>query len=1156
MNDTDSRLASMTLEEKRALLATLLQRREVVEPARSFPLSHGQRALWLLSMLDPESPAFHVVCPIRIRSVVDPRALREALQLVHERHAVLNAGLEIRDGDPVLVPGRFREVDFRVVDVAGDSDESLLARATDECRAPFDYTRGPFFRAALFTRAPDDHAFVFTVHHLIADGHAMTVLVDDIFAAYEALSRGVHPALPPLQSQYVDFVRWQERYLDSPAAAADRDFWTRQCAGELPVIDLPRERPVPPTRTLRGGSVRVGLDAELSREVSAFGAVSHATTFAVLLAAYKVLLYRHTGTADVIVGTPFAGRSRPEFARMVGMCVNPLPLRTALDGNPSFRTVVERVRHTVADALDHQDFPFPLLVRALGRDNGSSRSPVFQAVFNLFRMPRNVPAMALTAPHLDQGRFRLGGLDVQALGIPQQEGQFELALELFPVEDRIVGMLRYNTDLVPRRFAEQLAERYPVLLESVLRHPDQPIGEVTVVREDARPIRVAPRAHASVPAFWDRQDTSLAAAFHDIARRQPGAIAVRSRGRSWTYAALERMVGAVARVIGTAAPENRTVGLALPTDVRAIASVLGTLAMGCAYVPLDPTWPDERLAFIARDARVGLVLHDPQRTGLANVMRTNGIPTIPLPELDSRLEPEADMGRGSRSTGGGSSSAAVSPRAAIADGGAGDGGTGRYGASPDDVAYILYTSGSTGRPKGVVQSHRNVLRHIANYSRALGITPSDRLTLLTSFGFDAAVMDLFGALLNGATLCIYDLADEPLHGLPQWIADERITVYHSTPTLFRALAAQGFPAGMDAVRYVVLGGEEAVRRDAEIVREAFPADCVLVNGYGPSECTVAAQCFIDRSVELVGTRLPIGTPVDGIELLLLEEDGRPTPVYGEIGIRGSHIALGYHGMTELTARSFLPDPDGGDRGIYRSGDLGRRRPDGLFEFVGRREGLVKIRGFRIELAEIEATLVAESGVQAAAVLPAGDDDAAATGPAEDRLVAFVVPTPGTTLDAHALRQSLARTLPAYMIPARFVMLAAIPRTANGKVDRKVLRTLDPGPATTAPADDGPANPTEELVAEIWRELLGLDAIGMNDNFYDLGGHSMLAMRAVARIEKATGVRINPRELNFQTARQLAATCIERTASPPAQSTRVGRRVTNRLLRALGVASRG
>lgn len=1138
----------MSLEEKRALLATLLElRRAAALP--EFPLSPNQEAIWLLSQLDPESPAYHVVTPLRILSPVDRQALAAALREAHHRHAILGAALDPRGGAPVWVREGHPELPLRVIDARGAEGEELRSLALAEARAPFDLQRGPFARAALITTAPADHVLVLTFHHLVVDGASTVRIVDELFEAYGAFASGGRPALPPVLIDYPDFVDWQARLVASPEGERLRAFWLGRLAGELPILDLPRDGPVPPNRTLRGSSVPVELDEELSRGVARLAAAERVTPYVVLLAVYDVLLYRHTGVPDVVVGTPFSGRTRPGFEGVVGPCLNPLPLRTDLSGNPTLRELLGRVRETVAEALDHQDYPFPLLVRELVRDRDASRSPVFQAVFNLFRPRTRTLVAAGTAPGAPEARLRAGGLLLAPYEVPQQEGQFELALELFQAGPHFSGTLRYADPLVPRRVAELLARRFRFLLGEVLRDPEQRIGDVALVPEEERArARRRPAAVRALAGAGTRA-ARLEEAFARVVASQPGATAVRWRGRSWSYAGLAAAVDRVRRTLRARAPGAWRVALVLPTDPRAIAGALGALSAGCAYVPLETSQAPERLHHLLRTAGVEVALFDPAVPGLDRWIAEAGATPLPFP-LDA-----VAGGEDGDPTAPDPAATPADPVATPADAVRPSAGPPRAPA-PDDLAYVLFTSGSTGRPKGVMQSHRNVLRHIRNYATALGLGPDDRLSLLAAHAFDAAIMDVYGALTTGATLCIYDLAAQPLHELPRWIEAEGITVLHCTPTLFRALAAEGLPARAGAVRYVVFGGEELARRDVELALEAFPR-AVVVNGYGPSESTLAAQYFVDRTTELVGTGVPIGSAVDGIELLLLDDDGRPTPVAGEIGIRGSHIALGYLGAPELDARSFLPDPDGGDRRIYRSGDLGRLRPDGLLEFVGRRAGLVKIRGFRIELAEVEAALVADPAVAEAAVLPATQTGCLPAGASGDRLVAFVVParresaSPGP-LDSGALREALARALPAYMLPARFVVVEAIPRTPNGKVDRHALAALDPGAGAVPAGSGAPETWLESLIARIWRELLELDAVGMDDNFYDLGGHSMLALRAVARIEAETGVRIDPRELTYQTARQLAESCAERMAVSSRVGERRRRGVRYRILRALGV----
>ena len=500
-----------------------------------------------------------------------------------------------------------------------------------------------------------------------------------------------------------------------------------------------------------------------------------------------------------------------------------------------------------------------------------------------------------------------------------------------------------------------------------------------------------------------------------------------------------------------------------------IAAILGTLKASKAYVPLDPSYPAERLRYMLEDSRVAVVLTNDRNLSLASVLAGGKCPVASLDALSP-----------------GNSDGTPAPRI-----------------EPDAVAYVLYTSGSTGRPKGVVQNHRNVLHFSRAYTNRLHIQSGDRLSLLASYSFDAAVMDIFGALLNGATLCPWDLKGEGVAGLSEWLAKEEITIFHAVPTVFRAFAcALAERKVFSKVRLVVLGGEEVHPRDVELYRRHFPADCLLVNGLGPTESTVALQYFLDHRTEAEGRTVPVGYPVDDTEILLLDTHGRATDLSGEIGIRSRHVALGYWGLSELTQAAFLADPEDPTRRIYRTGDLGRRRPDGAIEFLGRKDTQVKIRGHRIELGEIEEALLRHPSIRKAAAVRREDV------PGDPRLTAYVVGEVAQAPSTTALRAFLEGKLPDYMIPASFVWLDSLPLTPNGKLDRAALPVPVQGrPPSEQEGSVRARSDVEALLVRIYERVLGLRPVGANDNFFDLGGHSLLAVRLLAQIEKATGKRL-------------------------------------------------
>ncbi len=685
---------------------------------------------------------------------------------------------------------------------------------------------------------------------------------------------------------------------------------------------------------------------------------------------------------------------------------------------------------------------------------------------------------------------RLGGAPVTPVPAAVETSKFDLTAYFEDRGDKIWASFEYNTELFEPSTVRWMLGQLRTLLEGIVSDPDRRLSRLPILTDADRRTATAgvARVQPSNPftAFPPEEiEQSIAERFERQARRCPRRLAVKSATHQWTYERLAGEADRVARALGgLPGTPPRRIALLFDQDAPMIAAILGALQAGETYVPLDPSYPVERLNYMLRDSEAAVILTDDRNLSLA---RSLGDGKCPVANLDR-------LGRRTRGPG---------PSTRIA---------------PDTPAYILYTSGSTGRPKGVVQNHRNVLHFIRAYTNQLHIHEGDRLSLLASYSFDAAVMDIFGALLNGATLCLWNVKARGVTGLAAWLREEGITIFHAVPTVFREFAgclSEGHR--MATVRLVVLGGEEVRRGDVECYRRHFAGDCLFVNGLGPTESTVALQYFLDQRTELPRSSVPVGYAVDNTEILLLDAEGRATELRGEIGIRSPHLAVGYWANPEATQAAFLPDPEGGARRIYRTGDLGYRLPDGAIEFLGRKGSRVKIRGHRIELAEIEETLTRHPSVgKAAVVLREGSSG-------DERLIAYLVRGSNRDSTDADLRAFLEGRLPDFMLPSAYVWLDAFPLTTSGKVDRAALPA--PGLERTIPGRDSVAPRTvlESRLVAIWEKTLQVRPVGVHDNFFDLGGHSLLAVRLLAQVEKAVG-RSLPLSAIFQaqTVAEMAA----------------------------------
>ncbi|MEW5925849.1 MAG: amino acid adenylation domain-containing protein [Gemmatimonadota bacterium] len=1051
------------------------------------PASFAQRRLWLLDRLEPGTAAWNMPFSLRLRGALDARALERALAELARRHESLRTVLPALDGEPVqrILPAGPRPLP--VVELRGlpeGAREAAVRRLAEaEALRSFDLARGPLLRSTLLRAADEEWVLLLTLHHVVGDGWSMEVLVREVAALYAAGVRGEPSPLPELPVQYADYAAWQHAWLAGGVLEAQLAFWRQALRGAPPLLELPAARPRPAVQRHRGASRRLLLPPELAGRVRELGAREGTTPFMTLLAAFAALLARYTGETDVVVGTPVAGRTRPETEGMIGYFLNTLALRTDVSGDPTFRELLARVRAATLGAYVHQDVPFEQLLEELAPARSLSHAPVFQVMFNFLNFADG------GAP-----RAELPGVEMEVLDGGQPPAKYDWNLYARETPAGIGLELVYDADLFEdARMGEALAH-LAALVEAAVERPELRVSQL--------PLRgPEPRRAAGIPAAgrpfapWpeDAAEGTLHGRFAGQARLHPHRLAVRTPRHALTYAELDHASSAAADALLRASPgAGERAALLFGHDAPMLVGILGALKAGKAYVPLDPAHPRERSADVLEDSGASVLLADAEHTAAAEALAEGRVPLVVM-NGSTEYEVRSTLQTVGQEDGGSSSALSHSRTFALSH--------------SQSLAYLLYTSGSTGRPKGVAQSHRNVLHHVRAYSENLRIGPDDVMTLFASYTFDAAVMAVWGALLNGASLRPLDWRAVDAAGAAEWMRREGVTLYHSTPTVFRHLAgglAEG--ATFPAVRAVVLGGEEAQRRDWEAFRRHFAPGAVLVNGLGPTESTLALQAYLDHQTGPRGATLPVGLPVRDTDVLLVNAAGEQPAVYGagEIVVRGPHLALGYWRRPGQTAAAFGPDPAGGPERAYRTGDLGRRLPDGGLEFLGRRDFQVKVRGVRVEPGEAEAALRAHPAVREVVVAPRGD---AAGG---RRLVAWLVPERGGGLPAAAELRAWARErLPEHAVPSAFVAVDGLPLTSTGKTDRLALPDPEPEEARGSVA---PRGATEELLAGIFAEVLGLERVGVHDDFFDLGGHSLLATQVVARIRAALGADVPLRTL--------------------------------------------
>jgi amino acid adenylation domain-containing protein len=1020
------------------------------------PLSFAQEGLWFFDHLQPGSPVYIIRSVLRIAGTLNVEALQRSLQEIVNRHEALRTTFSAADGAAVQVIAPGMAMSLPVIDLAamaeGAREEAARRIVEEEGRRSFDLTKGPLFRVQLVRLGREEHLLLLTVHHIVADGWSLEVLYEELSVLYGARVLGRPLPLPDLPLQYVDVAVCQRDWMRGSVLADQLAYWKEQLA-EIASLELPTDRPRPAVQTYRGDSRSLELSETLTRELKALGQTRDVTLYMTLLAAFVALLRRYTGQTDVAVGSPIANRQRRAVERVIGFFVNTMVIRTDLSGDPTFSELLTRVREVALAAYAHQDVPFEKVVEALQPERDPSRAPLVQVFFNMLDFERL--------------ECRLEGLSVTRLPVRQTDSKFDLTVYVSETDGRIDLTVDYNADLFEPATTEAMLEHYRALLLGIVRAPDRPLSSHALLTTGSEP-RAGRSDRANRPrnpfVEFTRAEIEepIGARFQRQVRRCSTQLAVKTDRHEWSYGELNRRANAIAHaLLEHRGGAGERVALLFEHDALMIAAILGALKSGQPYVPLDPANPDERLASVTALCQARVIIADAANAARARGLVDTAVRVIDVDAIDGTGptdDPSLDV-------------------------------------SPDALAYILYTSGSTGQPKGVMQSHRNVLHHIRAYTNALHIGSGDRLTLLASYGSDAAVMDIFAALLNGGTLCPVDVRAGDAASIASRMVERAVTVFHSTPTVYRHLFPH-LPDGRRsaAMRLVVLGGEAVRRADVDLFRRHTAPDCIFVNGLGPTESTLALQYFISHRGDPARHIVPVGYPVADTEIVLLGDTGRDAELYGEIAIRSDHVALGYWGRPDLTAAAFVSGGPGDSRRLYRTGDMGRRLPDGSIAFCGRRDHQVKVRGFRVELGEIEAILRQHPGVREAVVV-LGEEVAG-----ERPLVAHVVAgSPGPS--ARELRAFARAKLPEYMVPRAYVVRGSLPLTRGGKIDRGAL----PGvPIDLGGLDEDGVRPrdgVEEMIHEVWSDVLGRRAIGVHDNFFDLGGHSLTAVVIVSQLRK-------------------------------------------------------
>ncbi|MDZ7960513.1 MAG: amino acid adenylation domain-containing protein [Aulosira sp. DedQUE10] len=1050
-----------------------------------FPASFAQQRLWFLDQLNPGNTIYNIPTAIRLTGSLNLVALEQTFNEIVRRHEVLRTTLTVLDGQPLQVISPSLTIPLNVLELQHlpiDKREAEAKRIiSKEIENPFDLSSGPLLRVMLLVLSQTEHILLLNMHHIICDDWSIGVLIRELSVIYTAFAQNQLAPLLELPLQYADFAHWQREWLQGEVLETQLAYWRQQLNG-ISMLDLPTDKKRTNIQSYQGAIEFLELPPQLTNALEALSQREGITLFMTLLAGFQTLIYRYSHQEDITVGSPIANRNRSEVEGLIGFFVNSLVLRTNLSGNPTFKELLGRVRDVTLGAYSHQDLPFEKLVEELHPERNLSHHPLFQVVFGF----QNAPMSALELPELVPS----------FINIDLQKTRFDLELHLWKcsedfrslwggkwqLSEGIRGVMAYNTDLFEKATITRMLEHFKVLLSSIVKNPDQRIAAFPILSEQEQ---------HQILVKWNNTQTNypqyncIHQLFQEQVEQHTDSIAISFGNEQLTYRELNNRSNQLAQYLQKLGVKSEVlVGICVEQSIKFIVCLLGILKAGGVYVPLDPSYPQERLNFMLEDARVSVLITQEKLTKHFEEF-SNSIIFI---DNDWKLI------------------AQESEENIISN------------VSSNNLAYVIYTSGSTGKPKGVAVTHKAVNRLVCN-TNYINLEPADKVAQASNISFDAATFEIWGALLNGAELVGIkkDVILSPQE-LTLQLKLKGISVLFLTTALFQQII-RDVPQAFATLRYLLFGGETIdIRWIKKILKHGAPEH--LLHVYGPTENTTFSSYYLVQELPESARSIPIGRPITNTQIYLLDVNLQSVPVgvAGELYIGGDGLAREYLNRPELTAEFFITVPETGfipEARLYKTGDLARYLIDGNIEFLGRIDRQVKIRGFRIELGEIETVLSQHPAVQQTVVIAAEDI------PGDKELVAYIVPHQGQISTSMDLRQFLKAKLPEYMVPTAYVLLESLPLSPNGKVDRRAL----PAPNTlTFNQQDyvAPRTQIEDLLVEIWAKVLGKEQVGIHDNFFELGGHSLLATQLVSRIRDTLKIDVPVRNLfEAPTVEQLA-----------------------------------
>ncbi len=1025
----------------------------VTEQAFVFPLSSGQQRLWFLNQLEPNLPLYNIPIAHRFRGQLEVEALEQSLNGIIQHHEVLRTTFTMVDEQPVQVVHPTLTIQLPVIDLSiyalDEQEAEIERRRKEEAYLPFDLTSGPLLRAQILRTGPDESVFLLSVHHIVFDDWSIGLFYRELQTLYDAYKGGAAIALPELPIQYADYAVWQRKWQEQ-TAEGQLAYWKRQLQGAPLVLELPTDHPRPAVQTHRGAMYFFTLPTELLRAIKVLSQQEETTLFMTLLAAFQALLARYTGSDDIVVGSPIINRKQVEIESLIGFFVNTLVLRTDLGGNPTFLELLGRVRKTALEAYSHGDLPFEKLVDELQPRRDLSHTPLFQVLFAL---------------QTSSAALKLVDLDISPLTITNETAKFDLSLTI-TADKELTGVFEYSTDLFEQATIVHMVELFQTLLEGIIAGPEQRLADFPFVTDAER---------QKLLVAWNdtARDYPGDVCFHHLfeaqAEESPQAQAVVYEGQTLTYQELNARANQLAHYLQQlGVGPDVIVGICMKRSLEMVIGLLGVQKAGGTYVPLDPTYPKERLSFMLEDMQASILLTQQQLE-----------PELPVQQarvicLDTDWQEIANQ-------------SSANPQSNV---------------STQNVAYMIYTSGSTGKPKGVMVTHGSLVNFLFSMREQLALGEQHTMLATTSLSFDIAGLELYLPLLSGMQVIV--IAQETVADgkhLAAVIDTYEQPVMQMTPAAWQMLLETGWQGNP---RLWLLCGGEAL--SADLARVLLTKGACLTNLYGPTETTIWSTL---HRIESPDSTIPLGVPIANTQVYVLDSMMQPVAIgmSGEFYIGGRGLARGYFQRPDLTAEKFTPNPFSLEAGarLYRTGDLVRYRTDGSLEFLGRVDQQVKLHGFRIEPGEIESVLREHQAIRDAVVMIRED------GAGEKRLVAYLIADRDATPSVTSVREHLRERLPVYMLPSSWIFLADFPLTPNGKVDRKSLPELDHHRPELSSTYVAPRRPIEDLLATIWAQILDIEQIGIYDNLFDLGGDSLSCVKITARVQQV-GLSVTPKQL--------------------------------------------